>query len=61
MTKDGLALIVLVVLGVGLLSLVLMKSLLWAVGFPIAFAVLGIVCYGAEALLMKNKNKQTNA
>ncbi|GEO65642.1 hypothetical protein [Levilactobacillus spicheri] len=61
MTKDGLTLIVLVVLSVCLLSLVLMKSLLWAVGFPLAFAALGVVCYGAEALIMKNKNNQRQA
>ncbi|GEO68214.1 hypothetical protein [Levilactobacillus acidifarinae] len=56
MKKDTLVLIVMVVLSVLLLSLVLMKSLLWAVGFPVAFAALGVLCYGGEALLMKSKN-----
>ena len=61
MKKDTLALIVMVVLSVLLLSLVLMKSLLWAIGFPVAFAALGILCYGGEALLMKTKNHQRQA
>ncbi|GEO74149.1 hypothetical protein LNA02_08470 [Levilactobacillus namurensis] len=61
MTKDGLTLIILVVLAVCLLSLVLMKSLLWAIGFPAAFALLGIACYGVEAMITKNKQHQTNA
>ncbi|QMU07694.1 hypothetical protein H3M12_09520 [Levilactobacillus suantsaii] len=61
MTKDAIALIILVVLAVGLLSLILMKSLLWAVGFPIGFAALAILCYGGEALLTKYKTKQRQA
>lgn len=61
MKKDTLVLIVMVVLSVLLLSLVLMKSLLWAVGFPAAFAALGVLCYGGEALLTKSKNNQRQA
>jgi len=61
MTKDGLTVVVFVILAVALLSLVLMKSLLWAVGFPVGFALLGVVCYGVEGLVMKNKNNQRNA
>lgn len=57
MKKDTIALIVLVILAVVLLSLVLMKSLLWAVGFPVAFAVLGIGCYGVEALILRSRNR----
>ncbi|MFC6261877.1 hypothetical protein [Levilactobacillus fujinensis] len=58
MTKDKIALIVLVVLAVGLLSLVLMlmKSVLW-VAFPLVFAILGLACYSIENWLEKSSKK----
>ncbi|WP_203641241.1 hypothetical protein [Levilactobacillus andaensis] len=58
MTKDKIALIVLVVLAVGLLSLVLMlmKSVLW-IAFPLVFAFLGLACYSIENWLEKSSKK----
>ncbi|WAE43991.1 hypothetical protein OUY26_06405 [Levilactobacillus brevis] len=58
MTGEKIAIIIFAVLAVGLLSLVLMfmKSALWAVGFPIAFAGLGLLCYGIEHHLERNRS-----
>jgi len=62
MTKDMVALTVLVVLAVGFLSLVLvlMKSPLWIV-FPLAFAGLAAVCYSVDGLVEKLKNREREA
>ncbi|WP_395350941.1 hypothetical protein [Levilactobacillus parabrevis] len=62
MTKDMVALTVLVVLAVGFLSLVLvlMKSPLWIV-FPLAFAGLTAVCYSVDGLVEKFKNREREA
>lgn len=62
MTKDAIALTVLVVLAVGFLSLVLvlMKSPMWIV-FPVVFAGLGAVCYGIDDLVLKFKNREREA
>ncbi|MFD1455465.1 hypothetical protein ACFQ44_07160 [Levilactobacillus lanxiensis] len=59
MNKDQWALIALVVLAVCGLSLVLllMKSPMWAFGFPVAFAGLGLACYGIEDLMTKLTKK----
>lgn len=63
MKMEKIVLTILVVLAVGLLALVLMlmKSPLWAFGFPLAFASLGAVCYGAEALIDKLKKNAREA
>lgn len=55
MNKDQWAVITLVVLAVCGLSLVLllMKSPMWAFGFPVAFAALGVACYGIEDLMAR--------
>lgn len=57
MKKDQITLTVFVVLAVGLLSLVLMlmKSPVWALGFPIVFASLGLLCYGIEGWIAQLK------
>lgn len=62
MTKDTIALTVLVVLAVGFLSLVLvlMKSPLWII-FPVAFAGVGAVCYGIDELFAKFKDREREA
>jgi len=62
MTKDTIALTVLVVLAVGFLSLVLvlMKSPMWIV-FPAVFGGLGLVCYGIDSVIGKVKNREREA
>lgn len=63
MRKDRWAVIALAVLAVCGLSLVLllMKSPVWAFGFPLAFATLGVACYGLEDIfgkMTKNNNRE---
>lgn len=62
MNKDQWALIALVVFAVcGLgLVLLLMKSPAWAFGFPIAFAGLGLACYGIEEWIAKLTKKSNS-
>ncbi|MCH4123388.1 MAG: hypothetical protein LKH74_00935 [Levilactobacillus sp.] len=64
MKKDRWAVIALAILAVCGLSLVLllMKSPVWAFGFPLAFAVLGAACYGIEEAFTKmTKNNHREA